>query len=125
MFITEHKGALVFEINNEYVLYNTYTDDFVKIEKNNNFDISLTAEMEEKFVKEGIIFEDDFEYNSVSRYMINKSKYVSNVLQITDALSYNCNLKCVYCMQQNIDKKETCLSFIKKSRRVEVFERII
>lgn len=114
MFITEHKGALVFEINNEYVLYNTYTDDFVKIEKNNNFDISLTAEMEEKFVKEGIIFEDNFEYNSVSRYMINKSKYVSNVLQITDALSYNCNLKCVYCMQQNIDKKETCLSFIKK-----------
>lgn len=37
------------------------------------------------------------------KYILNKIKYDRSVLSITDVITLNCNLNCIYCMQQGIE----------------------
>lgn len=83
-----------------YILYNPYTDAIKYVNEIENVDENV---LENK----GVLFSEGINGPSISRYIISKSK-ISNFgeLQITDSFSYSCNLKCVYCMQQNISEAD-------------------
>lgn len=61
------------------------------------------ASMENKLTDENILLQDE-EYNNYSIFFTNKERYNFNRLTITQVMSYNCNCRCVYCMQQNTFK---------------------
>lgn len=107
IIMEKYKGAFIFEDADKILLYNPYFDSIYKINKSNSsetFEKIINKELEDKLIEECIIFEKEFNYNSISKYMINRTVYNENTLTITDALSYSCNLHCVYCMQQNTFK---------------------
>lgn len=106
------------ETKNNYILYNIYTDALVAIQKGKRTldelldDESFLAFLYDEFV----LIDPNTNPNLVSKYMINKAKYATTNLMITDALTYDCNLRCVYCMQQNTFKDVQELSPAEKEK---------
>lgn len=54
--------------------------------------------------------------------MYNSSSHNTNRLVITDALSFNCNLKCIYCMQQNTFKNVKMLT---PEEKVDLWRKLL
>lgn len=50
-----------------------------------------------------ILFDDDIDPQKLNQYILNKNKYDSGTLSIVDAVTFQCNLRCKYCMEQNRD----------------------
>ena len=97
-------GAYVTEENDKVLIFNPHLFTSFILAKDGT--IENTIEKNKKLlIDKSIIFEDNFNYNLVSKFFENKEKYNFNKLTITDALSYNCNLNCSYCMQQNTFKE--------------------
>lgn len=106
-----------------YVLYNLYTDALVKVMKEDKSidDLMKDSDFLNFLRNECVYIDKDYNQKYLSRYMINKSKYSDGELMITDALTYKCNLRCVYCMQQNTFKNVTELSPV---QRVDIWEQL-
>ncbi|GAA0121805.1 radical SAM protein [Clostridium faecium] len=88
-------------------IYNSITRSSVILPKSLNIknieDIENISDEEIlNMLKENLIILDDtIDYLRLGRYVSNKSKYYNRVLTITDAVTFNCNLRCAYCMEQN------------------------
>lgn len=105
------------------MIYNLYTDGLVKVIKRglNINDLMKKQEFINFLRNECVYIEENVEQKYLAQYMINKSKYSNGELMITDALTYKCNLKCVYCMQQNTFKHVNELNFI---QRVDIWQQL-
>ncbi|MDR0999681.1 MAG: SPASM domain-containing protein [Clostridiales bacterium] len=57
-----------------------------------------------------ILTRDYVDSYEVCDYLINTVRYNNSVVTITDLSSYNCNLSCVYCMQQNTPMPSAALT---------------
>ncbi|HCZ07329.1 MAG TPA: radical SAM protein [Thermotogae bacterium] len=55
------------------------------------------------FVNEGIMLENYIDEYALFKYISNKIKYDHSILSITDVITLDCNLNCIYCMQQGIE----------------------
>ena len=115
----------IVEKKDRFILYNLYTDALVTVQKNskkpfiNINDLLKDADFI-KFLKQNYVYvEDGINQNLLSQYMINKSKYSNGNLMITDAVTYKCNLNCVYCMQQNTFKN---VKELLPEERVEIWK---
>ena len=94
----KYKNIFVVPYENGYLLYNPFTDAVAFTET-----LRLDKKTEDKLTEEGVLLDKGIDGPSISRFIIEKIREGnSHTLQITDAFSYQCNLKCVYCMQQNI-----------------------
>lgn len=81
-----------------YLLYNPYTDAIKYLET-----IDIDDALREELIADGVLLPKDVNGPAIARYIIKIIKHTNETaLQITDAFSYKCNLRCVYCMQQNI-----------------------
>lgn len=118
----KYRGAMLFEKKNKYILYNIHSGGIGVIEKQGkgSFLENLSEEKVHQLLEDNIIFDEEFDYNSITNYMINKSKYSGTTLSITDSLTYECNLNCVYCMQQNTFKSVRRISAMDKVKLYEV-----
>ncbi|WP_245530430.1 hypothetical protein [Fervidobacterium pennivorans] len=67
---------------------------------------------------------DSDERIALMNYINNKIKYSNDTLSITDAITYDCNLSCVYCMQNGpkIDKTQLEIETVKK---VELYRKLL
>ncbi len=94
-----------------YLLYNPYTDAIKYLDS-----IDMNEKQKEELINEGVLLPKDVNGPAIARYIINTIKHANETdLQITDAFSYRCNLKCVYCMQQNIHEVD---------RRMKPYDRV-
>lgn len=83
----------------------------------------LSAEKRKEYEDAGIILSDEIDENRIFLYNYNKQKYNNEVLNLTILLTYDCNLRCVYCYEgageQNkgslsTETREAIFEFIKK-----------
>lgn len=65
--------------------------------------------------------EPSINYNGISDFFTKRDAYNTNTVYITDAMSFECNFNCVYCMQQNTFRDVTPLS---PKDRVLTWEKI-
>jgi uncharacterized protein len=107
----QKNGAIISKYENGYLVYNPYTDVIAYSD-----DCNFSSEKIHDYIEKGIFFEDDkMSGKTISLYIINKAKaYSVNDLQLTDAFSFSCNLRCVYCMQQNITRASIMMSAEKR-----------
>ena len=106
------------------LIYNLNTDALVAV-NNSNVPVEELLKKEEilKFLKDNlVIFDKGIDEKKISKYVLNKSKYGRDQLLITDASSYKCNLRCVYCMQQNTFKN---VNEINVKERVDIWQNLI
>ncbi len=95
-----------------YLLYNPYTDAIKYLDS-----INIDDRQKKELIEECVLFPNEVNGPTIARYIINKIKQANdNTLQITDAFSYKCNLKCVYCMQQNIHEVD---------KRMDPYDRVM
>lgn len=115
--------------SDKYFLFNTNTgatflvDTFIK-QKIERGDMKfLSAEKRKEYEDAGIILSDEIDENRIFLYNYNKQKYNNEVLNLTILLTYDCNLRCVYCYEgageQNkgslsTETREAIFEFIKK-----------
>ena len=107
------KELIIKSYNNGYLLYNPCTDVIVYSDT-----LSPSLETVEYYKNIGLLFNKSVDPSAIARFIINSCKS-TDTLQLTEAFSYSCNLKCVYCIQQNIKEKPVLMSPKKKSRRME------
>lgn len=112
-----------------FYLFNTYTgstflvDGNVK-EKIESKDVDfLEPEMKRQYEDTGILIKDDVEESRIFSYLYNKQKFNNEVLNLTVLLTYECNLRCIYCYEGagevikgslDDDSREAIFNFIKK-----------
>lgn len=111
-------GAFVLPYNEGFLLYNSYTDG-IKYVNSLDFNTNQIKDL----INSGVFLPENVDGPSLSRFIIHRIKNSNqDCLQITDAFSYACNLKCVYCMQQNIHN--TCKK-MDPSSRVEEWQKLM
>lgn len=98
------KELIIKSYNNGYLLYNPYTDVIVYSDT-----LSPSSETIEYYKNIGLLFDKSVDSSAIARFIINSCKS-TDALQLTEAFSYSCNLKCVYCIQQNIKEKPVLMS---------------
>lgn len=106
----KHKGAYVLELENHYFLFNPYTRSRANLLKEDSSFDALVEKYSIQLESDAVIFKNEFNYNKISNFFINKERYNLRRVRITDAFSFDCNLKCVYCMQQNTEVSNEKLS---------------
>ena len=113
----------------EFFLFNTNTgatflvdENFKKKIEENDID-SLSEEDIKMYEQTGIIVKENVEETRYFSYMYNKRKFNNDVLSITMLLTYDCNLRCVYCYEgagevikgsMDDDARARVFAFIKK-----------
>jgi uncharacterized protein len=108
----------------EFVLYNKILRDFKIIDKSyniHNLEELFESPVYYDLLNERFILPSYLNEHEVNRYFNNKIKYDLQKLYITDVFSFDCNLKCLYCMQQNRNKKQDIMS---PTERVNLWKRI-
>lgn len=108
--ILRYKGAYVLELENHFFLFNPYTRSRANLIKENIDLENLIKKYSTELESKAVIFNKNFNFNKISNFFINKERYNLKRVRITDAFSFSCNLKCVYCMQQNTATKADQLS---------------
>lgn len=89
----------------DYYLFNTnsgstFLVDMSIKQKIENGEMDFLSEEKKKEYKEaGIILENEIDENRIFSYLFNKQKYNNEVLNLTVLLTYDCNLRCVYCYE--------------------------
>lgn len=91
---------------NKFLLCNTFTGETFLIERktkeiieNNDLE-SLDENYVKKFIEAGVIIEnDDYDEALIHKYLHEKEKFGSNVLNLTILLTMACNLRCIYCYE--------------------------
>ncbi|QSX05249.1 radical SAM protein [Sedimentibacter sp. zth1] len=118
----KYKGAYVVDKEDYYFLINPYLQTTSEIKKIDN-DFRKSIEPYEKdLIDSYILFNDDnYNYNRISNYFVNKEKYNFNSVTFTEAMSFDCNLNCIYCMQQNTCKSRNKIT---PDERVTLWQKI-
>jgi len=96
------RRTLYKEYDDKYFFFNSFTNSIATIKKNygDNFD-DILAKNENYLLEEGVIFQDVESYYELMDFFYHKYTVDTSHITITDAPYFSCNLKCVYCMQQN------------------------
>lgn len=63
------------------------------------------------------------DHNAISEFFTKRDAYNTDILFFTDAMSYDCNFSCVYCMQQNTFKDVAPLSPRDRAQAWETIRR--
>lgn len=91
---------------NMFLLCNTFTGETFLIEERTkeiivNNDIGALDENHvKKFIEAGVLIEnDDCDEALIQKYLHEKEKFGSNVLNLTILLTMACNLRCIYCYE--------------------------
>lgn len=94
-----------------YLLYNSYTNNFMEISKDEFLildkcrqgDFSLLDEDYVKFLSdEKILVDDDNHIYNLIKLQRTLARYDTSFLALTIAPTLNCNFKCVYCYEENV-----------------------
>lgn len=92
-------------VDDNYILFNTLTGNSFAISSAVRDSISagninaLTHETKEKFVKYGVIIEDNTDEARFFSYFHNKSKFDTSCVSSTVLLTWACNFACIYCFE--------------------------
>lgn len=97
IFIKDNDGT--------YILTNTFTGSMFRIDedvknkiKNNNIEAFNDKDIED-YKKSGIIIDNEIDEKKYLDYMLQKSKFTTEILSITLLLTDLCNLRCIYCYE--------------------------
>lgn len=91
--------------NNEFYLFNSNSgatfliDEDVKKRIEEKDIKSFSEEEIRMYEKNGIVVKDEVDETRMFSYLYNKQKFDNDVLSITMLLTYECNLRCVYCYE--------------------------
>ena len=98
-----YKGAFTLKDNDQVLLFNPYLMTSAQIPLIGNDRQASILSAEKDLISQNVLIDDASiaDYNSLSDFFVNQSSTAVDTLTFTDALSYQCNFKCVYCMQQN------------------------
>lgn len=101
-------NLIVSDKNSEdYYLFNTFIGSCFKINNitaeaiKNNCIEDINEETKELFEMSGIIIPDKMNESNIFSYLREKEKYNSDFLSVTLLLTWNCNLRCIYCFQEH------------------------
>lgn len=116
----------VFEVQakNRIYLYNSINGMVCTLEKgNHNDEIEECSEIEKNFLEENYFLEECFgeKVSDIVRQIRNKLKYSQRHASFTIHLTYNCNMKCSYCYQNDV-KRNLILS---KENEEELYRFLI
>lgn len=104
------------ENKDKNLLINTLSGNAFKIDsnlksdiKNNNID-NINEKQLDIFRTHGIIIDKHIDEKKYIEYLYNKEKYSDYVLSLTVLLTYNCNLRCIYCYEGAGESKKGTLT---------------
>lgn len=97
------KGAYALKDSSRVLLFNPYLMTTSQVPLIDNDVRASVQRAEEELLSQNVLMSDASitDYNSLSDFFVNQSALSVDTLSFTDALSYQCNFRCVYCMQQN------------------------
>ena len=112
--ITKEKRAFI---------WNPYTEASAYIDINNT-ELTKEAVLEsvekhrKQLEEEKILGLNKSECIAISRFKLNKAKYARR-LRVIDALTYACNVKCIYCFEEWLNGKVNKISIQEKMKEIE------
>ena len=104
-----------------YYIFNPYTIGSIRIPNVGSVTESIKNFGVPTLYENGILIDGNLNGNSIAKFLLNKAKYDKKRLYLTDAITYKCNLNCVYCMQQNTFKGINRITPVEK---VAIWERL-
>ena len=106
-------GAFVLAEGSNLLLFNPHLSSSAVVPLVGS-DIDETIRMHKAdLIQKCVLFQDveaSIDYNGISDFFTKRDAYNTQVVYITDAMSFECNFSCVYCMQQNTFRDVTPLS---------------
>lgn len=125
---------LKLDLNSRYVIYNTISRKYILIDSSKKEDIEALlnnlnkdryeiseGESLKKFIKNGMIVDDELnEFNKIT-YLFNKAKYQENRFILIISPTLDCNFRCPYCFEERRDSyitDETIESLIELVKKV-------
>lgn len=107
------KFNILFSENGNNYLFNTYSKKFVQLKKETyeivkdlldaeDIRLNENRELENKLLEYGFLVEDETRESLESLRQQCEELVMGETLHITMMMTYNCNLKCVYCFQKHI-----------------------
>lgn len=116
----KYYGAFVLEKEEKVYIYNPYIDLGVWVDKEKT--LEETLEVNKSYLFEKNIFMDEVSGRKLHTFFVNKERYNFSEVTVTEAMSFACNLKCVYCMQQNTEHK---VNEISAEERVKLWKKML
>lgn len=117
------------EENKKYFLFNVNTgatfsvDDSVKQKIERGEMDFLSEDKKKEYEEAGIILSDEIDEKRIFSYQYNKQKYNNEVLNLTVLLTYDCNLRCVYCYEGAGEENKGSLSDEARSSILEFIKK--
>lgn len=96
---------IFFPFNGNYILFNTLegsifvVDSEIKRFLEKKEISSLDEELALVFIDNGIIIEDELNEQDAYKMLYERSKYITNLIDVEVATTYECNLACIYCYE--------------------------
>ncbi len=115
-----YKKTFAKRFNNELLLFNAFNNETAVIPFKGSVELSIENHRE-YLISNNVIYEDLNIYKAIGDYFINSTKYSLNTITITDCPWFSCNLRCIYCMQQNTP---STIKYLKFEDRFKVWKSI-
>lgn len=99
------KYNLFIPLNEGNVLVNTFTgatfrvSDDIKAIIEEGLPEKLEEQVYNEYCATGVLIEDNIDEKRILEYLYQKEKFSNQVLNLTILLTYNCNLRCIYCYE--------------------------
>ena len=117
------KKTFVKEYKNTYFFFNAFTNATLEVEKGNWTSPEEYVEKNyDELIDSGVLCYTEEAYYELMKFFYNRDTTNTLSLTVTDAASYDCNLRCVYCMQQNTPNK---VKSIEPEERAEVYRSLM
>lgn len=115
--------TFVKEYDHSYFLFNAFTNCTLEISKVDvpNLQQYLDKEMN-NLLAEGVFCPSDTSYYELADFFIKRDTTNTENLTITDAATFDCNLRCVYCMQQNTNQR---CELIPPKQRIKIWMQVM
>ncbi len=96
------RRTLVKEFDDCFFFFNTFTNVTFEAKREENISVQEYIEQnQDVLVENGVLCVSDEAYYEMMDFFYYRDANNTKSIAITDALSFDCNLRCVYCMQQN------------------------
>ena len=93
------KKTFVKEYKNTYFFFNAFTNATLEVEKGNWTSPEEYVEKNyDELIDSGVLCYTEEAYYELMKFFYNRDTTNTLSLTVTDAASYDCNLRCVYCM---------------------------